>query len=81
MVIIMKNYRREIIEALSSISQLGLSVVISFLLWILIASWIRSTFSLGNGVMVAGVLFGMGSAVLSFVKFCKRTAVKEKKDE
>ena len=77
----MKNNRREIVDALSGITQLGLSVVISFLLWIMIASWVRKTFSLGNYVMVAGVILGAGSAVLSFLKFCRLISTKENKNE
>lgn len=77
----MKNTRREIADALGNIAQLGLSVATSFLLWILIASWVRDTFLPGNSVMLAGVLLGTGSAVLSFVKFCKKAVVKENKDE
>ena len=77
----MKNNRKEILNALNSITQLGLSVVISFLLWSIIASWVKKTFLLGDFVMVIGVLLGAGSAGLSFVKFCKLTVSKEKKDE
>ena len=77
----MKNTRREIADALGNITQLGLSVCVSFLLWILIASWLRSAFSLGNGIMVAGVILGVGSAALSFVKFCKKAVGKEHDDE
>ena len=81
MVMSMKNNRREIVEAFSSISQLGLSIIISFVLWIVIAGWFRDTFDLGNWVMLLGILFGTGSAVLSLWKFCKRTTKKESKDE
>lgn len=81
MVIIMKNNRKEIFQALNSISQLGLSVVISFLLWIFIAMWIRDKFNLGNFVMIIGILLGLGSAVLSFIKFCGLISPKEKNDE
>ena len=77
----MKNTRKEIITALNSITQLGLSVVISFLLWIMIAAWVKKTFSLGNYIMVTGIIFGTGSAVLSFLKFCKAAGGKENKDE
>ena len=56
MVIIMKNNHKEIFQALNSISQLGLSVVISFLLWIFIAMWIRDKFNLGNFIMIIGIL-------------------------
>ena len=74
----MKNNRKEIAKAISSITELGLSVIISFLLWIIIAAWIKNKFSLGNYVMVIGVLLGAGSAILSFVKFCKIITSKEK---
>ena len=77
----MKNNHKEIFQALNSISQLGLSVVISFLLWIFIAMWIRDKFNLGNFVMIIGILFGLGSAVLSFIKFCGLISPKEKNDE
>ena len=77
----MKNNKREILTALGSISQLGLSIVISFLLWILIASFIQKTFGTGNFVMVIGILLGAGSAALSFYKFCKNVISKEEKDE
>ena len=63
--------KRELIKALSAFTQLGLNVAVSFLLWILIAMWLRKTFSLGNGVMVAGVILGAGSGFLSFVKYLK----------
>lgn len=77
----MKNNRKEILNALNAITQLGLSTVISFLLWILLAAWVQKTFALGNFIMVIGVFLGAGSAGLSFVKFCRQTVSKEKKDE
>lgn len=66
----MKDSKKEIFEALSSITQLGLSVAISLLLWIGIASWVQRKFSLGNYVMVIGILLGAGCAVTTFIKFC-----------
>ena len=63
--------KRELIKALSAFTQLGLSVVVSFLLWILIAMWLKKTFSLGNGIMVVGVILGAGSGFLSFIKSIK----------
>ncbi len=77
----MKNNHKEIFQALNSISQLGLSVVISFLLWIFIAMWIRDKFNLGNFTMIIGILLGLGSAVLSFLKFCRLISPKEKNNE
>lgn len=77
----MKNDRKEIFEALNSITQLGLSVAISFLLWIFIAMWVKDKFHLGNFVMIIGILLGLGSAVLSFIKFCGLISPKEKDNE
>lgn len=77
----MKNNRREIADAIAGITQLGLSVVISFLLWIMIASWVKTKLGLGNQIMVAGIICGLGSAVLSFLKFCKKVSGKENKNE
>ena len=77
----MNNNRKEIFHALNSITQLGLSMVISFLLWIFIAMWIKDKFNLGNGIMILGILLGLGSAVLSFIKFCRLVSPKEKNDE
>ena len=77
----MKNNHKEIFQALNSITQLGLSVVISFLIWIFIAMWVKNKFNLGNYVMIAGIFLGIGSAVLSFIKFCEMASPKEKNDE
>lgn len=63
--------KRDLIKALSALSQLGLSVAVSFLLWILIAMWLKKTFNLGNGIMVVGVILGAGSGFLSFIKYSK----------
>ena len=76
----MTKKNKEIIDALSNITQLGLSVAISFLLWIFIALKIKNYFNLGNIVMLLGVLLGTGSAILSFIKFLK-AATKENNDE
>ena len=67
-----KNSRREIIKALSSVSQLGIYVAVSFCIWIFIAAWVRKKFGLGNYISVIGVFLGLGSGVLSFVKFCRQ---------
>lgn len=76
-----KDTRKEIFEALSAVTGLGLSVVISFLLWVGIAYWLQSKFSLGNYIMVIGVLLGIGSGSMTFWKFCTRDVKKGKKDE
>lgn len=77
----MKNPDRKTLLALGAITELGLNIVISFLLWILIASWVKSTFSLGNYVMIIGILLGLGSASLSCIKFYKLVVGKESRNE
>lgn len=77
----MKNSRREIARAIGSITQLGLTVVFSFLIWIGIASFVQNALGLGNSILVAGILLGAGSGALSFVKFIKSATKKEDTDE
>ncbi len=76
-----KDTRKEIFEALSAITGLGLSVMISFLLWVGIAMWLQNKYSLGDYVMVIGVLLGIGSGSVTFMKFCTRETRKGNKDE
>ena len=76
-----KDSRKEIFEALSAVTGLGLSVMVSFLIWIGIAYWLQNKFSLGNYVMVIGVLLGIGSGSMTFIKFCSRDLRKGNKDE
>lgn len=63
--------KRELIKAISAFTQLGISVAVSFLLWILIALWLKKTFNMGNGIMVTGVILGAGSGFMSFIKYLK----------
>ena len=76
----MKN-KKAFALALSGITQLGISVVVSFILWLLIASWVKNTFNLGNFVMVIGILCGVGSAGISFCNFCIKATNTLKEDE
>ena len=71
----MAKKNKEIVDALSNITQLGLSVAISFLLWIFIALKIKSYFNLGNTVMIFGVIFGFASAAVSFWKSLKKISL------
>lgn len=77
----MKNSRREIARALGSITQLGLTVVFSFLIWIGIAMLVQKALDLGNFILVIGILLGAGSGILSFFKFIKSVTGKEDTDE
>lgn len=76
-----KDSKKEIYEALNAVMGLGLSVVVSFLIWIGIAYWLQHKFNLGNFVLVIGVLLGIGSGCTTFWKFCTKDARKGEKDE
>lgn len=69
--------------ALSMISQFGLSVATPIVLCILAAGWLKQRFALGDWVMLAGVLTGVGSGLCSILNFIKRIQKKidEEKEE
>lgn len=77
----MKKHRREMFIALSNITQLGLNIVISFLIWIMLAAWLKKAFHLGNFIMITGILLGLGSGILSFIKFCKEVIKNDKNEK
>ena len=68
----MKKSSRQIVVALSEITQLGLSASISFLIWIYLAKKVKDFLNLGNWATVFGVILGAGSAMMVFVNFYRR---------
>ena len=70
-VILMKN-KKAFALALSGITQLGIRVVLSFLIWIFIALRLKNAFDLGNYIVLIGIILGIGSAGISFYDFCKK---------
>ncbi len=67
----MKKDMRSFAYALSAITQLGLRIAASFLIWIGIAAYLKRRFCLTDKIMLLGIICGMGSAVLSLVHFCR----------
>lgn len=67
----MKKDMRTFAYALSSITQLGLRIAASFLIWIGIAAYLKRKFCLTDKIMLLGIICGTGSAFLSLVHFCK----------
>lgn len=53
------------------ISQLGISVVAPLALCIIGALWLKNRFSLGDWVVLAGILLGIASGISSFVNYLK----------
>lgn len=50
------------------ITQLGLSLVTPLILLVLLAFWLRKTFSLGNWVVLVGLALGLISMGLTFYR-------------
>lgn len=75
----MKN--KSVIAALGMITQFGLSTLTPMLLCILGAVWLKARFSLGDWVVLVGVLLGAGSGFLSMLKMIRSMAELSKKED
>lgn len=53
------------------ITQVGLQLVIPILLCLIVSVFLRDKFSLGNWVVVVGILLGIGAAYTNLIKFVK----------
>ncbi len=81
-----KNKTFESFKNLSFITQFGLSIISPIIIYVWLASWLKSKFSLGDWIMVAGIMLGLFSAFYSgasFFRYVLRQAKKsqEEKDE
>ena len=66
------------------LTQLGISVAFPMCLFVGIALWLQSRFSLGSWIVVVGVVLGLGIAIHEFyqtMKLLDRIGNKKKKDE
>ena len=64
------------------LTQLGLSVSLPLAGFILLALWLRSTFSLGNWVLWVGIIVGIVSAIDGLYNSLKTLSrMSEKKDD
>lgn len=59
----------EIMRGLSYLTQVGLSVASPMILCLLAARWLQSRFGWGGWVMIAALLFGLASGLVSLWKF------------
>lgn len=57
---------------LSLISQLAISMITPVLLMIFVCIWLKNKFGLGNWVVMAGMLLGIGSGLSSVWTYLKR---------
>lgn len=66
------------LKNLSMLSQLGLSVIVPPLLCILLSTWLKNKFGLGDWVVVVGILFGVAGGITSLFNYFK-IAIKDAK--
>ena len=57
---------------LTLVSQLAISMVTPVLLMIFVCTWLKNKYSLGNWVVMAGMLLGIGSGLSSVWTYLKR---------
>lgn len=67
-------------KAFSYITQLGLSVIAPIIICTVVSVWIKNRFDLGNFVVIAGIIIGIGSGFVSMYNFYK-IAVNDKDDD
>ncbi len=65
----MKN--RETITALSMITQFGLSMIVTLLLCVFGAKYLKDKFFLGNWIMIVGIIVGILCSVITMINFVK----------
>ena len=53
------------------VSQLAISMVTPILLMIILCTWLKDRYGLGNWIIVAGLLFGVGSGLSSVWTFVR----------
>lgn len=57
---------------LGLVSQLAISMVTPILLMIFVCTWLKNTFGLGDWVIIAGLLLGVGSGLDSVWVYLKK---------
>ena len=73
----MKNNTFRILQNLTFLTQLGISLAVPPVLCIFGAGFLQRRFGLGDWVLLAGILLGVGgsfSSLLSFSRYAKRQA-------
>ncbi|MEG2928084.1 MAG: AtpZ/AtpI family protein [Oscillospiraceae bacterium] len=70
----MQNTNKKIynsLKYLSLLSQLGISLIVPPLMCILAATWIKNRFGMGDWIVVAGIIFGIGGGITSVYNYLK----------
>lgn len=69
-----------ILQGLSFLGQLGFSLAMPLILCIWGAIWLKDRFGLGNWIVIAGLILGLGGAVSSFngfIRYVQRKAAQK----
>ena len=74
-----KKYILNIMQGLSYLTQLGLSIISPILLSIYLAYLVTKHFNMGTWVYVVALVLGLGGAVSSFLGFAKYMQNQSKK--
>ncbi|MBR5520748.1 MAG: AtpZ/AtpI family protein [Oscillospiraceae bacterium] len=76
-----RTYRKEILYNLSLISQMALSLVSPILLMVVLSTYIKNKFGMGDWIVVAGIVLGTASGIKTFFGFMKDYLKKIEKNE
>ncbi len=69
------------LTALSMITQFGITTLTPMLLCIFAAMWLKNRFALGDWVVLAGLVLGIGSGIMSMLKMIKQMGELVKKED
>ena len=73
--------RKEILQGLSMLTQLGMSVALPPVLCIFAALWVQKKWAVGDWILVVALLAGLVSGACSFASFIRTARYKAKKEE
>lgn len=63
--------KKDVIKALSMLTQIGITLITPILLCILLASWLVNKFGISNWVVIIGAMIGVASGFLNVWKIVK----------
>ncbi len=66
-----KNDRYENMRALAWMTQFGLNMVTPLVLCIIVAAWLKNKFGIGNWIIFAAIIIGVGSSAVSMFSYIK----------
>lgn len=72
-----------VLRWLAWVTTLSLSLITPVVLAVYAALWLQKRFALGGWIMIAGILFGLGGAGVSFYRFTRQaqSAARHRKEK